>query len=83
MSPQVYRLVVNGELGPRFASAFKGMTVAAASGKTEITGAIIDQSHLQGLLERVGGLGLTLGRISPLDSETGESGAPPTRPMRS
>jgi hypothetical protein len=82
MPPQVYRLVVNGELGPRYASAFRGMTISAARGRTEITGAIIDQSHLQGLLERISSLGLTLYSVTPLDHGNGESGphrAPPTR----
>jgi hypothetical protein len=74
MQPQVYRLVVNGELGPRYASAFDGMTVSASGGKTKITGAIIDQSHLQGLLERVSSLGLTLYSVTPLDNGNGESG---------
>jgi len=74
MSPQVYRLVVNGELGPRYASAFTGMTISAASGKTEITGAIVDQSHLQGLLERISNLGLTLYSVTPLSNGDGESG---------
>jgi hypothetical protein len=74
MSSQVYRVVVNGELGPRYASAFEGMTVSAASGKTEITGTIIDQSHLQGLLERISSLGLTLYSVTPLDHGNGEPG---------
>jgi hypothetical protein len=75
MPPQAYRLVVNGELGPRYASAFDGMTISTREGKTEITGAIIDQSHLQGLLDRVSSLGLTLYSVTPLDNGTGESGA--------
>ena len=75
MSPQVYRLVVNGELGPRYASAFEGMTISTGGGKTEITGEIIDQSHLQGLLERVSDLGLTLYSVTPLDNGRGESDA--------
>jgi hypothetical protein len=75
MSPQVYRLIVNGELGPRYASAFEGMKVSAGGGKTEITGAIIDQSHLHGLLERASSLGLTLHSVTPLDDENGESGS--------
>jgi len=82
MSPQVYRVVVNGELGPRYASAFEGMTISAASGKTEITGTIMDQSHLLGLLERISGLGLKLHSVTPLDNGNGESGthhAPTTR----
>jgi hypothetical protein len=74
MSPHVYRLVVYGELGPRYASAFTGMTISAASGKTEITGTIIDQSHLQGLLDQILNLGLTLYSVTPLANGSGESG---------
>ena len=48
MSQPRYRLVVKGELGPRYASAFDGMTIRAHDGETDITGPIIDQSHLQG-----------------------------------
>ena len=82
MPPRMYRLVVNGELGPRYASAFEGMTISTGGGKTEITGEIIDQSHLQGLLERISDLGLTLYSVTPLDNGNGESGshgAPPPR----
>ena len=73
MSPQVYRVVVEGELAPRYAFAFEGMTISTGGGKTEITGMIVDQSHLQGLLRRIGGLGLTLYSVTPVDN--GESGA--------
>ena len=38
MSSTPYRLVVQGELGPRYASAFEGMTVFAHDGVTEMTG---------------------------------------------
>lgn len=65
-----YRLIVKGELGPRYASAFEGMTCHAHDGETEIVGAITDQSHLQGLLERIAGLGLTLRSVTPLDAES-------------
>jgi hypothetical protein len=75
MSPQAYRLVVNGELGRRYASAFEGMAIAPGGGKTEITGVVIDQSHLQGLLERISGLGLSLYSITPLDTDRREPGA--------
>jgi len=70
MSPQQYRLVVRGELGPRYASAFEGMTVCAHDGVTDITGTVIDPSHLQGLLDRIANLGLTLHSLTPIDSET-------------
>jgi hypothetical protein len=75
MSPQVYRLVVDGELGPRYASAFNGMRISAAGGRTEITGTIVDQSHLQGLLERISSLGLTLYSVTPLDNGNSSPGS--------
>lgn len=79
MSAHRYRLVVEGELGPRYASAFDGMTLSAHDGRTEITGTIIDPSHLHGLLERIAGLGLTLHSLAPLDTEE-RADAPPPRP---
>ena len=75
MSPARYRIVIEGELGPRYASAFEGMTIRAHDGETEITGPIIDQSHLQGLLERIASLGLTLHSLTPLETENAGSDA--------
>ena len=75
MSPHRYCIVIEGELGPRYASAFDGMTICAHDGETEIIGPIIDPSHLQGLLERIAGLGLTLHSLTPLDTENTETGA--------
>lgn len=69
MSGENYRLVVKGELGPRYASAFKDMTISAHNGVTEITGEIIDPCHLQGLIERVASLGLTLRSVTPIEAE--------------
>ena len=80
MSSPGYRLVVVGELGSRCASAFDGMTLRAHHGETEITGAIIDQAHLHGLLERVSSLGLTLHSLTPLETENAEADAQPRTP---
>jgi hypothetical protein len=83
MSPRRYRLVVEGELGPRYASAFEGMTLSARNGTTEIVGPIIDPAHLQGLLERVAGLGLTVHSVTRLETEDAEAdGQPQTQPSR-
>jgi hypothetical protein len=76
MSQPRYCLVVKGELGPRYASAFDGMTVSAHDGQTDITGPIIDQSHLHGLLDRIASLGLTLRSLTPLETENHEATAP-------
>jgi hypothetical protein len=73
MSAQVYRFVVEGELGARYASAFEDMSISAHDGLTEITGSIIDQSQLQGLIERIASLGLRLRSITPRDPENAEA----------
>ena len=76
MSLPRYRLVVEGELGPRYASAFDGMTVRAHDGQTDITGPITDDAHLHGLLERIAGLGLRLHSLNPLGTEDTHSSEP-------
>ena len=73
MSTHRYRIVVEGELGPRYASAFDGMTVRAHHGKTEISGPIIDDAHLHRLLDRIANLGLRLDSLAPLETENTES----------
>ena len=45
------------------------MTVSSGAGKTEITGVVIDQSQLQGLLGRISGFGLTLHSVTPMPEE--------------
>ena len=40
--------------------AFEGMTLTRADGTTTLIGNVRDQSELQGLLQRVSDLGLTL-----------------------
>jgi hypothetical protein len=61
----VYRFVVEGELGPRYASAFDGMTLELLGGRTAIVGQVTDQAHLQGVLERVARMGLELVSVAP------------------
>jgi hypothetical protein len=65
-----YRIIVEGELGPRYAAAFEGMELCADHGETEITGPVVDQSHLYGLLGRIANLGLTLRSVTPLNTDT-------------
>lgn len=70
-----YRLEIEGELGPRYATAFDGMTVEHEHGNTVLVGPVTDQSHLHGLLDTIGRLGLTLVSVAPLEDERrGETG---------
>jgi hypothetical protein len=63
--PTIYRIVVRGELSQRYLPAFEGMTLATGDGKTAITGPVVDQAQLHGLLDRVGDLGLELISVNP------------------
>jgi hypothetical protein len=63
--PTIYRIVVRGELSHRYRPAFDGMTLAAGDGQTTITGPVVDQAQLHGLLDRVGDLGLELISVNP------------------
>jgi hypothetical protein len=65
MAAGLYRIVVEGELGPRYATAFEGMTLEHAGGRTAIVGTVTDQAHLQGLLEQIPRLGLELVSVAP------------------
>ena len=56
----VYRIVVSSELSERYAPAFEGMKMEAKGGRTILTGEIVDQAHLYGILNRIARLGLQL-----------------------
>ena len=65
----VYRIVVQDELSDRYVSAFEGMQLENRYGPTILTGEITDQSHLHGILDRIGSLGLKLVSVQDLSVE--------------
>jgi hypothetical protein len=65
----VYRIVVRGEVSRRYAQAFEEMEVETEAGRTILTGEVIDQPHLHGIIDRVGGLGLELASVEPISRE--------------
>jgi hypothetical protein len=68
--PTSYQIVVRGELSQRFSTAFEGMTLKAEAGQTTITGPVIDQAHLHGLLDRIRDLGLELVSVNATDNHS-------------
>jgi hypothetical protein len=75
--------VVRSELSERYAAAFEEMEMETNSGLTVLTGKIIDQPHLYGILERVSGLGLELLSVECLPEGTEDDAAnspPMTKP---
>ena len=68
MTCRTYRLIVEGELSDASAErAFGGMTLTRTEGTTTLTGRLRDQAELQGLLQRVSDLGLTLLGVNAID----------------
>jgi hypothetical protein len=77
---KVYRIVVRSELSARYGAAFEGMEMEARCGQTILTGEVIDQPHLHGILDRIGALGLELLSVESLPGEPydNETSYPPT-----
>jgi hypothetical protein len=65
----VYQIVVRGEISKRYAMAFEGMEMETKSGQTILTGEIIDNSHLHGILDRIIALGLELVSVEEMSRE--------------
>ena len=68
-----YRIVVRSELSDTYAVAFEGMEMEAKYGYTVLTGRIIDQPHLHGILGRINGLGLKLVSVQALPEDVHQS----------
>jgi hypothetical protein len=68
-SGTVYRIVVRSELNDRYAVAFEGMEMETKDGDTVLTGEIVDQPHLHGILARINGLGLRLLSVEALPED--------------
>jgi hypothetical protein len=73
MTVREYSLVVEGELTDDLANTFAGMTLTRGEGKTLLVGQVRDQAELQGILQRISNLGLTL--LSATTTDAGESRA--------
>src|SRR5919107_827059 len=69
---KAYRIVVRSELSERYAAAFEELEMETNSGLTVLTGEIIDQPHLYGILDRLSGLGLELLSVQCLPEGTRE-----------
>jgi hypothetical protein len=66
--PKVYQIRIKGHLGPRWTDWFEGMTnTPEENGDTLLTGPVIDQAALHGLLRKVRDLNLPLLSIMRVD----------------
>ncbi|MBI5877402.1 MAG: hypothetical protein HZB53_07110 [Chloroflexi bacterium] len=77
--PVVYQIRLKGHLGSQWTDWFGGLTITLEEdGDTLLTGPVIDQSALHGLLKRVRDLGMPLVSVSPV--EPGQADASDVKP---
>jgi hypothetical protein len=65
--PIVYQIRVKSHLGSDWTDWFQGLTITLEeNGDTLLTGPVIDQAALHGLLKRVRDLGISLVSVNPV-----------------
>jgi hypothetical protein len=59
--PELYEIRIKGHLENRWANWFEGLTITALdNGETLLTGPVVDQAALHGLLSKVRDMGIPL-----------------------
>ena len=73
--PVIYQIRIKGHLGSQWTNWFEGLAITLEEdGDTLLTGPVIDQAALHGLLKKVRDLGMSL--VSVNCDEPGSSEAP-------
>ncbi len=68
--PLVYQIRIKGYLGSQWTDWFDGLTITLAEdGDTLLTGPVIDQAALYGLLKKARDLGLPLVSVNPVEPD--------------
>ena len=68
-APRIYRIRLEGHLGRQWADWFDGLVITLEdNGDTILTGPVIDQAALHGLLKKVRDLGMPLRSLDCLKS---------------
>ena len=66
--PGFYVIRIKGHLDDRWSDWFGGLTITLEEdGNTLLTGPVVDQSELHGLLKKVRDLGMPLVSVSPVE----------------
>jgi hypothetical protein len=69
--PVVYQIRIKGHLGPQWTEWFEGMAVTREeNGDTLLTGPVVDQAALHGLIKKVRDLGLPLLSVKRTDTSS-------------
>jgi hypothetical protein len=71
----IYQIRIKGHLGHQWTDWFEGLTITLEeNGETLLTGPVVDQAALHGLLKKVRDLGMPLLSVNPV--EPGQVDAP-------
>ena len=66
--PGLYKIRLKGHLGSQWTDWFEGLTITLEEdGNTLLTGPVIDQAALHGVLKKVRDLGMPLVSVSPIE----------------
>jgi hypothetical protein len=65
---QVYQIKVRGEIDACWSDWFEGVDIASDGDVTTLTGPIIDQAVLRGILTKIWDLNLTLISVKPVEA---------------
>jgi len=75
--PTLFRIRIKGQLDSQWTDWFEGLTITLEdNGDTLISGPVIDQAALHGLLKRIRDLGITLISVCPGQSKDPDSVSP-------
>jgi hypothetical protein len=67
--PVMYQIRIKGHLGPQWIDWFNGLTITIEeNGNTLLTGEVVDQAALHGILKKVRDLGMPLLSVNSVDS---------------
>jgi hypothetical protein len=66
--PTVYQIRIKGHLDSQWTDWFAGLIITLENGDTLLTGQVVDQAALHGLLKKVRDLGMPLVSVCPLEN---------------
>lgn len=68
--PKIFQIKIKGHLGQQWAGWFDGLTIALEEdGNTLLSGSIVDQSALHGILKKIRDLGMPLLSVNTIDPD--------------
>ncbi|HLX57117.1 MAG TPA: hypothetical protein VKR83_08855 [Ktedonobacteraceae bacterium] len=78
--PMIYKIRLKGHLGHHWTDWFDGLTITLEdNGETLLTGALVDQAALHGLLKKVRDVGLPLVSVIGVKPDQAEASETPSR----